>query len=287
MPTSVAAAFTQFYENINLDGDYRAMANTRRDDIIKKLSKDFEIIESFSTGSIPKYTALKGSADLDVMVALHFTKHIKDRTPTQVLQAVRNSLAAWKTGTRRNGQAITLHYNSFPDVDIVPVSRAIDAQGKVTHYNVPDSNTDGWIKSRPKELAAALEQRSMTCGPNFRRIIKMIKVWNRGHSDYLTSYHIEVLALKTFNSNLDDLPWQILQFFKHAKEFLRANLWYDTGFADEYLNLNDRAEVTKRLDTATQKATLAWYHTYGSNNNHKAAMESWKQIFGEKFPNYG
>lgn len=86
MPISVAAAFTQFYENINLDGDYRAMANTRRDDIIKKLSKDFEIIESFSTGSIPKYTALKGSADLDVMVALHFTKHIKDRAPTQVLQ---------------------------------------------------------------------------------------------------------------------------------------------------------------------------------------------------------
>jgi hypothetical protein len=287
MPTSVAAAFAQFYENINLDGDYRAMANTRRDDIIKKLSKDFEIIESFSTGSIPKYTALKGSADLDVMVALHFTKHIKNRTPTQVLQAVRNSLAAWKTGTRRNGQAITLHYNSFPDVDIVPASRVIDAQGRVTHYNVPNSNTNGWIRSRPKEFAAALEQRSMVCGANFRRIIKMAKVWNRGHSDYLTSYHIEVLALKIFNSNLDDLPWEILQFFKHAKELLRTHVWYDTGFADEYLRLEDRVEAIKRFDTAIQKATLAWYHTYGPNNDHRAAIESWKQIFGEKFPHYG
>ena len=31
----------------------------------------------------------------------------------------------------------------------------------------------------------------------------MIKHWNRIHSDYLRSYHIEVLAINVLNGNLD------------------------------------------------------------------------------------
>jgi tRNA nucleotidyltransferase (CCA-adding enzyme) len=98
MAYTVAAAFDAFYENINLSGDHRQTANARRDNVVDTLSKKFEIVESFATGSIPKFTALKGQADLDVMVALHYGKHIKDKTPTQVLQDVRAALAEWRTG---------------------------------------------------------------------------------------------------------------------------------------------------------------------------------------------
>lgn len=287
MPYTVEVSFTEFYDAINLGGDHRGTANTRRDDIVKKLSKTFTIIESFSSGSIPKYTALKEHADLDVIVALHYGKHIKDKTPTQVLQEVRDALAEWRTGARKNGQAVTLYYKTWPNVDIVPVSRTMDDSGSFLHFNVPDSNSDTWIVSKPKAHAANIEAKSSECGCNFRRIIKMIKHWNRIHGNYLQSYHIEALALRVFSGNIDDTSWNVFQFFDMARPLLVGSLWYDTGFADAYLSWSDRLEVLKRFDTAIYKSRSAWHKTYNANDDHKGAIEIWKQIFGDKFPAYG
>lgn len=287
MPYTVTFSFEKFYENINLDGDFRGTANTRRDDIVKKLSKDFDILEAFSTGSIPRFTALKEHADVDVMIVLHYEKHIKDKTPTQLLQEVRNSLAEWKTGTRRNGQAVTLSYVTWPDVDVVPVSRVTDALGNFQNYNVPNSNDDTWIASKPKELAAIIEAKSTECGPFFRRMIKMAKHWNRIHSDYLTSYHIEVLAIHAIKGKKSDLTWDIFQFFKEARALLESYLYFDTGFTDDYLTWESRQEVLKRFDTAIDLSRRAWLLTYGSGDDHEGAITLWRQIFGNKFPVYG
>lgn len=287
MPYTVEGTFNAFYDAINLSGDHREIANTRRDDIVKTLGKTFTIIDAFSSGSIPKYTALKEHADLDVMVVLHYSKHIKGKTPTQVLQEVRDALAEWRTGARKNGQAVTLYYKTWPNVDIVPVSQTTDSSGNVTHYNVPDSNSDTWIVSKPKEHAANIEAKASECGYNFRRIIKMIKHWNGIHGNYLQSYHIEALALRVFSGSIDDTPWNVFQFFDKARSLLDASLWYDTGFVDEYLSWSDRQEAIKRFDTAIYRSRSAWHKTFNTNDDHKSAIEIWKQIFGDKFPAYG
>jgi len=287
MPYTVEASFNVFYENINLAGDQREIANTRRDDIVRRLGKTFSIVEAFSSGSIPKYTALKNHADLDVIVALHYDKHINGKTPTQVLQSVRDALAEWRTGVRRNGQAVTLYYKTWPNVDIVPVSLVTDDNGTVLYYNVPDSNTNSWIASHPKKHAENIDKKSSECGHNFRRIIKMIKHWNKIHGNYLQSYHIEVLSLKVFDSDLSDTPWNIFQFFNNARPLLQSYLWHDWGFSDNYLSWPAREEVLKRFDTAISKSRSAWLKTYNTNDDHKGAIEIWKQIFGDKFPTYG
>ena len=121
MAYTTDAAFDAFYEQINLSGDHRQTANARKDRIVGLLKNDFEILDAFSTGSIPKFTALKNRADLDVMVVLHYGKHVKDKTPTQLLESVRKPLSQYRTNVRKNGQAVTLHYDTWPNVDIVPV----------------------------------------------------------------------------------------------------------------------------------------------------------------------
>lgn len=287
MAFSVDYSFGLFYDAINLSGDHRETANKRRDDVVNRLKKNFTVLDSFGTGSIPKYTALKEHADLDVIVVLHYTKHIKDKTPTQVLANVRNALAEYRTGVRRNGQAVTLHYKTWPNVDIVPVSRIASDSGEVLYYNVPDSNTDMWIPSRPKAHAANLLQKATACGENFKKIVKMAKHWNLGHSEYLRSYHIEVLAYNIFSSDLSDLKWNMFKFFDDAKTLLQNSLWYDKGFADAYLSASDRAEALKRFDTAISLSRLAWYATHGTNDDHKEGITKWRQLFGDKFPAYG
>ncbi len=108
----------------------------------RELEKEFEILDSFATGSLPKFTAVTGYADLDIMVVLHYSKHIKNKKPSEVLQAVRNCLGEYRTNVRKNGQAVTLYYKIWPNVDIVPVSRTVNDDNSVQHYNVPNMNDE-------------------------------------------------------------------------------------------------------------------------------------------------
>ena len=68
MPYTDAVSFDKFRENIELMSDHRETAKKRRDNIVSILSKDFEIIDAFPSGSIPRFTAITGYADLDVIV---------------------------------------------------------------------------------------------------------------------------------------------------------------------------------------------------------------------------
>jgi hypothetical protein len=169
----------------------------------------------------------------------------------------------------------------------VPVSRTMTDDEKVDYYSVPNSNNGTWIKARPRKFANQIEAKATECGQNFRRIIKMAKHWNLVHSEFLTGYHIEVLALNLFSGNLDDIPWNVFQFFDRARLLLQSPLWHELGYADDYLSYTDRAEAIRRFDTAIAKSRDAWYLTYGERNDHKAAIALWKQVFGDKFPSYG
>lgn len=140
--------------------------------------------------------------------------------------------------------------------------------------------------SRPKEHAAAIERKASECGPNFRRIIKMIKHWNSVHGAFLQSYHIEVIAIRVLSGDLSNLTWHLHKFFEDGRKLLDSWLWHEIGFADNYLTPQARAEICKRFDGAIRLSQSAWYLTYGANEEHEKAIGLWRQIFGDRFPAY-
>lgn len=285
MPYTVPVSFDRFVENISLAGDHTDVANTRKNRVVSLLSNAFTILDAFPAGSIPEGTALKGHADLDVMAVLHYGKHIKGRTPEQVLQDVRDALGEYRTNVRRNGQAVTLYYESWPNVDIVPVSKVTNDDGSVNHYKVPDMNSGTWLPSRPRRHAAAVQDKASECGSNFKPLIRMIKQWNKSHSDLMESYHLEVLAMQICSTVLTDYSWDAFNFFNEAAT--EGPLAYDGRYADDYLDYTIRQEVLKRLNAVADRAREAWYLTYGGNSDHARAIEIWRQIFGDGFPAYG
>lgn len=287
LPYSVAASFSKFFEAINLDGDHREIANKRRDRIVELLSNKIEIVESFPTGSIPKFTAVTGHADVDVMVALHYSKHIKGRRPSQVLATVREALAGYSTKVRRNGQAVTLSYESWPNVDIVPVSRVANSNGSTSHYNVPDMHREEWLMSRPKRHAINIAERVKTFGGEFRHLIKMVKWWNYEHFSELQSYHLEVIALKALNARFDEYPWQIYRFFDSAHSLCQSALYHQGGYVDNYLNYDSRRKVVGVLSAARDIASRAWFCTHNGRGEHEKAIGLWRRLFGNAFPAYG
>jgi hypothetical protein len=82
---TVAYAFDQFHSNINLPGDHRTLANTRKDWILRRIGTSLDVLDSFPMGSIPRFTALKDHADLDVMIVLHYGPYSRKSSPPSVL----------------------------------------------------------------------------------------------------------------------------------------------------------------------------------------------------------
>jgi hypothetical protein len=288
MPYTVQFSFDEFVENISLSGDHNDTANARKDRIVSLLSNTFTIIDAFPTGSIPNATALKTQSDLDVIVVLHWGNHVKGKLPGTVLQDVRDALGEYRTGVRKNGQAVTLHYESWPNVDIVPVSRCMNKDGGVNYYEVPDVNSGQWLKSRPRRHAKNLTGKVNLCGSRFRPLIRIVKEWNRVHSDLMQSFHLEVLSIKSFDTNISDYSWSVFQFFDTAAKLVQAKLPYENGYADDYLeDQDDRGEVLDRLETARDRARAAWFHTVNGRGEDEQAITIWRQIFGDRFPAYG
>lgn len=292
MATSVQQAFREFASNLEPRAYSREGAAARREHLLGLLRQHFDVLKAFESGSLIRYTAVRDYADLDIMAVLHHSKHIKGKTPTQVLNAVATPLRDYVPRVRRNGQAITLHYKTWPNVDLVPVYYSGTSLEKVDHYGVPDSNRGIWLKSRPVSHSNRMSKRNsdIECGPLFKRLAKMAKWWNLKHGSYLQSFHIEVIALETFTTSLaeSDYPWHAYQWFKKAAEVVAAgSLSYDGSSVDSYLNMAKRNEALTRLRRAESQANRAWCLAYGTNNNHRGAITTWRSIFPDRFPVYG
>lgn len=280
-------AFEEFHTAFNLPGDHHALANKRRDWIVSRLKPYYTILEAFSMGSIPKYTALEEHADLDVMVVLHYGNDIEGNTPAELLKEVRTMLGTGAGDVRRNGQAVTMRFESWPNVDVVPasVTYADRATKTVDHYNIPDMNRRVWLPTRPRRHAKRIDAAASMNGPNFRKVIKIVKDWNRRQPVRLQSYHIEVIALQ-MHCGFEDYSWAVYQWFETAQE----HIWvcdYDGQDIVDYLQTGQFTQVLNQLKAAENIAGDAWLLTYGERGDHKEAIRLWGSLFGQRFPAYG
>jgi len=191
MAYTIPVAFDTFISNIALSGDHRDTAEKRRERLVSLLEGSFTVLDTILAGSIPHGTAVAGAADLDIITVLHYGKHIKGKSPKAVLESIRDALAGSSKIVKKNGQAVTLYYTKWPNVDVVPASRVDNSDGTVSHYNIPDMNRGVWLQTRPRrhnKAMAALSARQ-------RQLIQMLKCWNSAHSSIMQSYHLAVLVM--------------------------------------------------------------------------------------------
>lgn len=284
MPYTVDYSFSSFDDAIRLSGDHQNAANKRRDWLVSKLEANLTVTDSFSIGSIPRRTALSTHADLDILVVLHYGKHIKGKSPVAVLNAVKTALGASAGSIRRNGQAVTVKFTSWPSVDVVPASKVVNSDKSISHYEIPDSVNDSWLHTQPRRHSKTIQSLS-SCGTSkVRPVIRMLKHWNRVKSIGLESYHIEAIAALT-STDWTDYDWSIFQWFEEALQRLDF-CWYNSGDASAYLEWSRRPAVKARIQNARTLANQAWYEKY-SNDDDEAAIRLWRELFGWSYPAYG
>jgi hypothetical protein len=292
MPTTIAQGFAKLSSNLEITDLQASTASTRQQGVRDAVEDDFEVLESFLTGSYKRNTMIAPlkEADIDVFTVLaseYFNKH----TPLSLLEEVRKTLRKKYPRTPRfskNGQAVTITFSDF-SVDVVP---AFNRKGG--GYIIPSVGSAGppsgtWISTDPTKHESVWTEQNKWHNGDLVPLIKMIKCWNRQHSRFLRSFHLETVTVEALrNVTISDWQSAIRFFFDKAKAMATHPIFDPAGYGGDlssYLSDGDKAEVVSRLETATTQAKNA--ENYIREGKIANAYGRYQIIFGDYFPAYG
>lgn len=287
MPTTINTGFQKFKENLEITGLQAGTTSSRQQNVRENVAKEMTVLRSFLTGSYMRSTMIAPLADADidiflVMDASYFEQDgqasLLDKVKRALLKSYNNSAIS------RAGQAVTIRFTDFW-VDVVP---GFDRNGG--GFLIPDSVGKKWISTDPPKHVELWSSLNASRSYMFVPIVKMLKCWNRAHSNLLNSFHLEVLAYNAFQfTTINDYPSAIQSFFQTAQYSIGSGAFDPAGYGGNvgaYLDTaKKREEVTTRLKAAYDKSTDAI--AYAANDYIQAAFGKWQVVFGDYFPAYG
>jgi hypothetical protein len=175
---------------------------------------------------------------------------------------------------------VRFFYTDAPHVDVAPVFKWSSAG-----YGLPNGK-GGWLTTDPDEHERYFNKRNEELSYHAKPLVRMIKQWNRAHSKYLKSFHLEVMVNSAFVSLGDDSRDTCEKFFAWAKSNVTVNdPAGHSGDLSSYLTPSNRGNVTTNLEAARQRAASA--NAAERKGDYKEAIRLWGIIFGSEFPAYG
>ena len=289
MASTVSQAFVEFARRIDATDAQRDLIATRRRTVDGYLrdsfgpSSNMPLISTHIIGSADRETIIRPLDDIDVMAV--FNDDLVWNTyrfdSTKLLYRVRDALSGYRVevvGAR--GQAVRLFYKSGPHVDIAPVFPLTDGSGA---YVLP-AGGGRWVGTHRQYHADFMARRNRELSGYLKPLIRLLKRWNRVHSNRLKSFHLEMVAQATFGSLNGNTRQAVHAFFDWAPGYLHvqdpAGHGGDLG---AYLFLREQA-VRDSMRSARDRAARAMQAE--AAGDHAEAIRLWRIIFGDEFPAY-
>lgn len=262
--SSIEQAFKIFDEKISLNTQEREEAHKRARLISQALEKEEVISECLLAGSLIKTTALSGLSDVDIVAILSNPPTHDESSPRRAIAQVRKAVQSHYPGAGESGNAIHVAFESGPQIDILPAFLAQREDGP-QFFLIPDESLSNWQRYSPAEQIHQLRAASTKLGPDFKRLIRIVKWWSKQHRTPISSYDIETLAKECFSTEMPRLSVALVQFFKFAS---RSSHKY-TGSEAALKEACNSAEEALALDSANYVAR---------------ASGVWRRLLGEEFP---
>lgn len=186
----------------------------------------------------------------------------------------------------RRQEAATLQLNSYDwNFDIVPAFYTTTG-----YYLIPDGS-GGWKATDPRIDQNRTTEINQKHDGKIIQIIRTLKYWNRrAQMPTIPSYLFENLVLNFFNSKTEISKWldvNLINFWLHLKTAIYNTVSDPKGFQTDLntLSLEDRVKISKKAKEAYHKGYEA-YKIETEEKNQEKAINKWREIFGEDFPQY-
>ena len=192
---------------------------------------------------------------------------------------------------RRDGQAITVHLSSLGfTIDIVPAFYIQPLLVDAPRYCIPmGHNIQDWKSTNPDLDKKRVHDANKIHNGMASHIIMALKYWNKYRNrNRLSSYHVEVMCLALLGTNpIQDYAEGIFRVFTSAPNFVSRSCPDPKGLEppiDGYLMTDARQRTIERLHDYKDAA----YHAYVFVliNDHKQAIDQYRNIFGPEFPQF-
>ena len=260
MATTITQSFEQLKRNLEITGLQKETVSTRQTNIREVLESDLDVLDSFLTGSYSRNTMIAplSEADIDIIIVL-------------------NSKYFHHYNGQNGGQAGL--------VDVVPGFRR-EGGG----FLIPNSITQSWISTDPKKHVEISSSANQAHNGNYVPLVKMIKGWNKSHSNFFRSFHLETLALGILdNVTISDFPSGVRYYFSKGISLISKKNPDPAGYGGDvgsYLNSEEIIqEAVDRFQRAYELSSKA--ESLGNEGNTILAIAKWRTLFGEYFPAYG
>jgi hypothetical protein len=292
MATTIQASFQQLKNNLEITGLQSSTVSTRQTKVREVIEGGMDVLDTFLTGSYSRSTMIAPlkEADIDIFVVLdpryYHNYNGKNGGQGGLLDLVRRTLLKTYTTTpaiSRSGQAVTIRFSDFL-VDVVP---GFHREGG--GYLIPNSITKTWLATDPKKHVDLVAASNKAHNGDLVPLIKMIKAWNRCHSAFFRSFHLEVLALQVLSGiAISDFPSGARFYFDKGRSLIKLQNVDPAGYGDDvgrYITSEKVQEAERRFQLGYDRAIKA--EQYAANGNVSAAIEMWGKTFGDYFPAYG
>ncbi|MBF6474953.1 MULTISPECIES: SMODS domain-containing nucleotidyltransferase [Nocardia] len=292
MALTTAQAFNDFYTAIKEDESVTLRVKERKEKVVDVLKIAFPATSTMryqSTkviGSLGRHTASKPFEDIDLLVHLAVDSDLwaskYQYDSSDFLYRVRNSLNATSTVKKvgARGQAVRLFYSDGLEVDVAAVIKYTSGA-----YGIPDG-LGKWLTTNPIEHEQYMNRRNGELGGNLKRFVVIAKQWNKAHSSRLSSFHMEMMAARSFSSLGDNRRKALRVFFEYNQYNLSVQdpAGYG-GDLSSYLTSTARDAVNTSLGAARDRADLAL--AAEDRGDHKESIRQWGIVLGSRFPSYG
>jgi hypothetical protein len=294
MATTIQQSFKKFRENLEITDLQAETVSIRQQNVRDAVASGLTVEDDFLTGSYSRNTMIAplNEADVDIFIVLnseYFHNYNNGENGGQggLLDRVKRALLKTYTKTpdiSRNGQAVTIRFSDFV-VDVVP-----GFYRKGGGFLMPNSIANEWISTDPKKHVEIMSSANKAHNGDLVPLIKMIKCWNRSHSKFFRSFHLEVLALEILNNvTITDFPSGVRYYFDKARERVKLKNLDPAGYDGDigkYINTQEKIdEAVGKFQLAYERALKA--EDYAARGYTQSAIDMWIKIFGDYFPAYG
>lgn len=248
--------------------------NDKERDLVGKIYQSFNdlfgVNNCIQIGSYPRFTAITGFHDLDILYILGSWDE-NNHTPTQILKKLNDQINVdyvnptdytRKVSLQTHSVTVEFYQNSelILSVDIVPAYSYAKNEYNQDVYKVPEvikekdhikrnaliwdaTNSHSWINSDPRgyiEVSKNINQNNN----DFRKTVKSIKVWKNNLEEAtkgkvkFKSFHIEQVITKFFQGNREiEIFDAVFRFFIELPNIINnPNQITDRANADKFID---------------------------------------------------
>lgn len=291
MISTVPQAFVEFEARLRPTDIQKTNIDSRRVAAAKYLCQSFgpdsdmKLLSTKTIGSAGRSTIIRPIDDVDVLAVFEDAAFYQYRNDSRkFLYRVRDALDKYNVkvvGAR--GQAVRLFYEQSPHVDIVPAVKR-DSGG----FFIPSGDTDfwgrhQWLVTDPDLHARWMSEKNMALNYNLKPLARLLKRWNREHSSYLRSFHLEVMVAETFSSLSGNRRTASQKFFEWAGDNISVkDPAGHSGDLSNYMTWHSKCQLRSLLDSSSRRAKKAIEAEEAGNQAEEFRL--WRIIYGSEYP---